>query len=244
VDRGSYLDAIGSGSAALARAADGALEAKIPGCPDWVMADLVSHLGGLYSWVTLILEAEGERPEGERSQPPVGQEDLIAWFNEMRDGMVAALSARSSEDAAWVFVRTAPHNVGWWCRRQALETAVHRFDAEAAVGSPNAIDARLAADGIDEFLTQFMPGRLARQPVEALTGTFHVHATDTEGEWTLDFGAADLAARREHAKADTALRGPASGLYLWIWNRQTPEEAGLEIFGNRSPVDAWPYLKM
>jgi uncharacterized protein (TIGR03083 family) len=244
VDQGAYLEVIASGSAAMAQAADGALDAKIDGCPGWLMADLVSHLGGIYSWVTSVLEAEGERPEGGRSEPPGGQEGLIAWFNEMRDAMMAALRARSSEDAAWVFVKTAPHNVGWWCRRQAHETAVHRFDAESAIGAPHAIEAGLAADGVDEFLTQFMPGRLARQPVEALTGTFHLHATDTDGEWTLDFGAADLTARREHAKADTALRGPASGLYLWIWNRQTPEEAGLEVFGNRSPVDAWPDLKM
>ncbi len=90
------------------------------------------------------------------------------------------------------------------------------------------------------MLADFLPRALAANPAEALTGTLHLHATDTPGEWWLDFGAEGLATRREHAKADTAVRGPASGLYLWLWNRQTPEAAGLEVFGRVETADAWP----
>ena len=36
------------------------------------------------------------------------------------------------------------------------------------------------------------------------------------------------------------MRGPASGLYLWLWNRQTPEAAGLEVFGRVETAAAWP----
>ena len=38
----------------------------------------------------------------------------------------------------------------------AQETAVHRLDAERAAGREHAIDAELAADGVDEFLFEFL----------------------------------------------------------------------------------------
>jgi hypothetical protein len=35
-----------------------------------------------------------------------------------------------------------------------------------------------AASGIEEFLTEFLPGLLAQPEVGGLTGTLHLHATD------------------------------------------------------------------
>ncbi len=43
---------------------------------------------------------------------------------------MAALAV-NPDTPAWTFSAAgAPHNVGWWQRRQALETAVHRWDAQ------------------------------------------------------------------------------------------------------------------
>jgi hypothetical protein len=135
--------------------------------------------------------------------------------------------------------------VAWWRRRQALETAVHRWDAQAAVSSgPDPVEAKLAVDGIEELLVDFLPGMLSARPVEGLKGTFHAHATDTTGEWWLDFDAPGEAARHEHAKADTAVRGPAAGLYLWMLNRQSPEEAALDVFGRAETVSLWQAIKL
>jgi hypothetical protein len=67
-----------------------------------------------------------------------------------------------------------------------------------------------------------------------------VHCTDTPGEWWLDFDAEGLAAKREHAKGDTALRGPASGLFLWLMNRQNAGDSGIEVLGDGALVEAWP----
>ncbi len=49
----------------------------------------------------------------------------------------------------------ANQNVEWVRRRMAQETAVHRWDAAHAVGQPDDLDALVASDGIDEFLTYF-----------------------------------------------------------------------------------------
>ncbi len=110
-------------------------------------------------------------------------------------------------------------------------------------GGPDPLAPVLAAEGIDEYLTGLLPRMARRRPLEELTGTFHAHTTDTEGEWVLDFDAEGLSVRREHSKADTAVRGPASGLYLWMLNRQAVDEAGLEVFGNRAVIDGWSNLR-
>ena len=46
----------------------------------------------------------------------------------------------------------------------------------------------------------------------------HVHSTDADGEWLVDFDNG-LAVTREHAKGDVAVRGPASDLMLVLYGR-------------------------
>jgi uncharacterized protein (TIGR03083 family) len=244
MDPASYLASIKSDGDALEVAATGNLERRVPACPEWEVADLLAHLGGVYGWVRSALEAAGQPPARSFPEAPKDRDQLLPWFTEQRDGLLAELAGRDPQGPAWVFISSEPQQVWWWYRRQALETAVHRFDAQASIGNPEPVEASLAIEGVDEFLTGFLSRVIARAPVDALTGTFHLHATDAPGEWWLDLDTEDFATRREHAKADTAVRGPASGLYLWLWNRQTPEEAGLEVFGNGSVIRAWSDVKI
>jgi uncharacterized protein (TIGR03083 family) len=240
VDSASLLASLAADGAALAEAADGHLDRPVPSCPDWDVARLVRHMGRVHAWVRQVVAAGGEAVRrAETGGSPEEGGDLLAWY---RDGVAQLVDALSvdPETPAWTFISGAPDTVGWWRRRQALETAVHRWDAQAAAPSdPVALAAELALEGIDELLLEFLPGILSSRPVEGLKGTFHVHATDAPGEWWLDFDAPRTAARREHAKADTAVRGPASGLYLWMWNRQSPDAGGLEVFGRPETVTAW-----
>jgi uncharacterized protein (TIGR03083 family) len=241
MDSASLLASLTTDGTALADAADGHLDSPVPTCPDWSVAELVTHIGSVHHWVSATVAAGGERVGfRDATAAPDDPEALVGWYRDGLAEMVEALSA-DPEAPAWTFSAHAPNNVGWWQRRQALETAVHRFDSQTAtLDRPDPIGAELAVVGIDEFIAQFLPGLLESRPkIEGLNGTFHLHATDTPGEWWLDFDAPGLAARREHAKADSALRGPASGLYLWMWNRQSPEEAGLEAFGRAEMVAAW-----
>jgi hypothetical protein len=65
----------------------------------------------------------------------------------------------------------------------------------------------------------------------------HLHATDIEGEWWLGLAPDRIERRHEHAKADAALRGPASELLLWLWNRRPDDSAELQTFGNPRILD-------
>jgi uncharacterized protein (TIGR03083 family) len=246
MDADSLLTALASDGETLADTADGHLDRPVPSCPEWNIAGLVAHVGRVHGWVRAVIAAGGERPDTRGSAAPDDLAALVGWYRDGLTQLVAALSV-DPETPAWTFSSAAPDNVGWWRRRQALETAVHRWDAQAAAAESAAadpIEAELAVEGIDELLTDFVPGFLSSRPVAGLTGTLHLHATDTPGEWWLDFDAPGLATRREHAKADTAVRGPASSLYLWLWNRLTLDAAGLQVFGRSETVEAWGSVRI
>ena len=213
-------------------------ELPIPACPGWTVESLVSHLGGIHLWVAAILAAGGQNP-GLRPPERPGEAEAVSWARDGFNAMMAAFDARPPDSPCWNFGPGAPQVVAWWYRRQALEVSIHRFDLESAAGSPSAVDALLAVEGVDEILCDMFPRLHRRGTPAGLHGTLHLHATDAEGEWWIDFDDPEPSARREHKKADTALRGPASGLYLWLWNRQSPAEAGLEVFGPQEVVTAW-----
>ena len=128
----------------------------------------------------------------------------------------AALVDARPEREVWTWTGQN-QNVEWVRRRMAQETAVHRWDAAHAVGQPDDIDALVAADGIDEFLTYFTDA----EGVDGdLGGTVHLHCTDTPGEWFISSLTSDgIAFTREHTKGDVAIRGKASDLLLWLWRR-------------------------
>jgi len=114
----------------------------------------------------------------------------------------------------------------------AQETALHRWDAQAAAGDAEPVDAALAVDGIDEYFEVFLASQLAAKPVDGLHGSLHLHATDVDGEWWVALASDHFERRHEHAKADAAVRGPASCLLLWLWNRLPDDAADLQAFGD------------
>lgn len=244
LDPGALLSALAADSEALADLAEGHLDHPVPACPGWTVADVVGHLGGVYSWAWLVVRAAGEKPDKDREAPPEDRDALVPWFREQRTAVIDVLGSAEPDAPAWTFVRAGEPTVGWWRRRQALETAIHLHDVASAVGSPGTVAPDLAADGVDELLTQFLPGYLRRNRIPGLEGTLHLHCTDADGEWVLDFTGPDLQVRREHAKSDTAVRGPASDLFLLLWNRVGLDAPGIEVFGRQDVASALAEVRL
>jgi uncharacterized protein (TIGR03083 family) len=137
-----------------------------------------------------------------------------------------------------VWTWSSQHDIAFIIRRMAQETAVHRWDAEDAIGGQYVIPADLAADGIDEFL-QFHTMWKA-EGAAPLGGTVHLHTTDVDGEWLVgdplpDTDGDSLSFSYEHAKGDAALRGTAETLLLALWRRRTIDD--LEVFGDRAVAE-------
>ena len=231
------VEAEGSRFYDVARGAQMAL--RVPACPEWTIEDLVSHVGKIHHWVARLVEA-GEPREGMGFPDIPAGAEALPWAEDGFNAMLSAFREKGPDAPCWNFGKGTPRVVRWWYRRQALETAVHRYDIETASGLDSSpVDPELAVEGVDEMLCEMLPVMHRRGATKEMHGTLHLHATDADGEWWVDFSSEEPVAIREHKKADTALRGPASGLYLWLWNRQTPDEAGLEVFGPDAAVAAW-----
>ena len=120
----------------------------------------------------------------------------------------------------WHFL-PAPSPLAFWARRQAHETAVHRFDAQAARGgTPDEPGRDFAADGIDELLRGFH-ARARSRVRSAEPRVLRVRASDTDGAvWTVRLTEEPPATEcGEEGDADCEVSGQAGRLYLALWNR-------------------------
>jgi uncharacterized protein (TIGR03083 family) len=218
----------------LAAGRKGPLGASVEGCPGWDMERLIGHLGRVHRSATEAARS-GKQPDAVE-WPPKGPE-VLDWYEAGIEPLADALA--KPVRGGWNFVGVDDPDGTFWPRRQAVETAIHRWDGEAATGgaaAPRSIDAALAADGIDELVSVLGPSRVSSARPD---GTFHVHCSDVQGEWTLSGGESGLVVERGHAKGDAALRGPASSVLLALWRRVRPGEHGLEVFGDSSVADGW-----
>ncbi|MFC7615957.1 hypothetical protein ACFQV2_23195 [Actinokineospora soli] len=114
----------------------------------------------------------------------------------------------------WTFV--GPRPASWWVRRRLHEVLVHRADALLALNTPIDDDPTRSADAIDEWLSLVAD---RNTPVLDEGHTLHLHTTDAPGEWTLRPEGNGVACDPTHAKATTALRGPAMDLLLVLLRR-------------------------
>lgn len=230
-----YLEALRRDGDALLHAAGRDLDAPVPSCPGWSALDLLTHVGRVYRYTARQVRSEEQLPGDDTD---LAREVVPAQTADALAELLLVLAETDPDAPAWNWDRDAPDVAGYWRRRMALETVVHRWDAENASGSPAPLDPALACDGVEEALTRFLPRRRGRIK-EEIVGSVHLHATDAPqgvpAEWTVDLGPRGaVTVRRVHEKADAALRGPAEQLLLAVWGRP----AELERFGDARLAEA------
>jgi uncharacterized protein (TIGR03083 family) len=229
----------------LLAAAEADWSRPVPHCPGWDAAGLVGHMGAILAWMARIVTTGEAVSRRDREAPPDGHAALAAWYSAHLDRTVNVLTATPADSPAWTFSSLGEHRAGWWRRRLAVELAIHRWDAQHAADTtalPRPVHGDVATAGIQEFLTEFLPGLLAQPGVTGLADTLHLHATDGPGEWQADLGArtADAADTRP-ANADTTVQGTRSDLLLWLTNRgPTPT---IRVTGRESTAAAWTQLR-
>lgn len=190
------------GRAFAATLSDAALDNPVPSCPAWTLRDLTMHLGRVHGWAGAATQATERPPRPE-----------IVWPSDaegMADKLLAGVALLSvaldgpPQQPAWSF---APGHgtLGFWQRRQLIETAIHRWDAEGAVGTPTPIDAEVAADGLDELAEVLIPLRAS----EGKLGPGSVTAVPTDS----------AAVAWGDGPSIAQVAGTASDLLLLAWGR-------------------------
>ena len=92
----------------------------------------------------------------------------------------------------------------------------------------------MAIDGIDEFVSDFVTGLVARAQGKKPGGRVALRAVEGH-TWSVDLGGGDTSTRIE---------GSASDLLLWLWNRLPDVSEKLEVAGDQSVVEDWQLLRI
>jgi len=234
-----YVELLATNAAALtASARSTPIDAPVPSCPEWDVHALLRHIGIHHRWVNANIH---QAPEAGMvafkavERAPAG-EDAIDWVDVGVAALARDLRTVRPERACWTWVDE--QTTGWWARRTALETVVHRWDMQNAAGATEAFDPATAVDGIDEYLT-ITPFRYRGGQPEAAGQAIHVHATDAPGEWVLHLDPDGVTVTREHAKGDVAVRGPAYGLFLTLIGRAPASASGVDVLGDGELFERW-----
>jgi uncharacterized protein (TIGR03083 family) len=225
----AMLELIADRSAALRSSAAGALDARIPGCPDWTGRDLVAHLGEVQrSWAAIVAAGPADRPPAEvKEAEPTG--DLLDWSERSTETLLSALRAAGPDRGVWTWWGE-PATAGAVARHQVQEAMVHAWDADDAVGRAGPLPQAAALDGVDEFLATGLPAGGSWEHPAAAVG---VVAVDGDGPgWRVVLSADGRRLERGDGTGDAVLRGTASDLVLAFYRRRGI--GSLEVGGDRA----------
>ncbi len=208
-----YLPELRRADARFAEAAAAAVlahgwAARVPGCPDWSLADLVWHLAQVQRFWAWVVRTRAQDPAAYVRPVRHPDDELLGYAAARSAELEAALAGADPGDRVWTW---APRqDVAFVLRRQAQEAIVHTVDVEQVLRDVRAIPAEFALDGLDEWLDVMVPGALPDgPPVEAQPVI--LHAVDADVERTL------FPATRPFPVA--TLTGTAGDLLLAVWRR-------------------------
>jgi len=223
----------------------------VPSCPGWVMTDLILHLGmvhrlvsrvigeqmqqppqrGDLSWLGLAQEWRGWLPPARAPQLSPVPTGLLDWFHDGAADLQERFRTAGPHEQVWTW--SADHSVGFWQRMQAIEAAVHRWDAENAVGAARPLDAALAADAVGLTFEALAPMRRAVGKAPPGHGErFFFGRTDGPGSWAVVFDGGSVLLGTPDGHYDIQISGTASDLALFLWQRAVAGK--LDIHGDTS----------
>jgi uncharacterized protein (TIGR03083 family) len=208
----------------------------VPACEGMALAELVRHVGSVHRLVTDWVR-DGRRPTTWMQSPQAG-EDLAGWSRRSSDDLLETLTGRSPEKPCPTWSAT-DQTVGFWIRRMAHETAVHRIDAAQAVGARWSVDPGLAADGVAEALELWLGTRLGTQ-VGGSGRAVRLLAADGAGLAVIDWTVRPLKTIVEFGSGpdhvDVTVTGTPAAVWAWTWGR-SDQDHPVEIVGDQAAAD-------
>ena len=221
VDYARLLDVLDTEGERLATSATGTdPELEVAHLPGMRLGEVVRHVGSVYRMVVSWLR-DGRRPTRWQREPARDQ-SVVDYLRAGLLELVDELDRHDPLDGAPTWW-PEHQNYGFWCRRLAHETTVHRVDvqltgAKLLVGT---IAPDVALDGIDELMSLWFTHRLGVLGVSDVTpGRVAVNAGGHR--WMARVSATGTSAWRadDDQPADATVSSDPAGMYLWLWGRR------------------------
>jgi uncharacterized protein (TIGR03083 family) len=234
MENSRFLDCLTADYERIRAVAPGNLDRQVPTCPEWTVADLLQHVGKVYLHKAAIMR-DGAEPS---PWPPAGlnEEEPVALLDRAYTELVEEFDHHAPDDFSPTWY-DPDQTVGFWIRRMAQETVIHRIDAELAADVPIAlIPDDLAIDGIDELLKIFVaydakkyPEDYAETLGQSPGWSYTIHAADVEwlvgtSPGSFSVGGGPGLTVPDFSNVDVAISGTPTALLRWAWNRETPGE--------------------
>lgn len=240
--------------AALRTAARAEAAPLVPSCPGWSIADLAAHLGGVHRFVSRILRDRLQVPPDTSDlalfelpaeltgwpDPAKGPHtgplhpELADWFARGAAALEGLLRESSDADPVWSW--SAERTAGFWLRVQTVEAAVHRWDAQGAIGERAPLDVELAAEAVGLHFGVLVPGwRAMGQAPQGKGERYGFRRTDGPGAWTVSFEGDEVrVAEGAVESAEVTVSGSAADLLLFLWGRIPAERMAAD--GDRETI--------
>ncbi|GHG69568.1 maleylpyruvate isomerase N-terminal domain-containing protein [Streptomyces griseocarneus] len=253
---------------------------RIDTCPGWTAAHLMGHVHTAFVWATGILTSPGaefhaphaflpEIPEGalDPAMPwsqyvdalarayldaPSGQraveERLVTPVTSSADAFVAALRGGGPDAPAWTTYGEPRSR--FWAAWGALEAAVHRADADIALGAEPRLDPDVALSSLNFWFTSmgqpgvaaFLNPRLAdlRRSGELILFRGDGTSPDRSGQWLLRLSPSGPAlVAPDSGRPDATVRASADQLLLLTKRRLPVTAPTIRISGDTGLVRHW-----
>ncbi|MEV5962032.1 maleylpyruvate isomerase family mycothiol-dependent enzyme [Kribbella sp. NPDC051952] len=231
---GFYLAHVQAEAARLGEVGRMGLEPAVPSCPGWTVDSVLRHVAQVYDHKIEVLRL-GARPTD--WPPDFSGRETLEWFDEARAAIVAALEKVGTAAETWTF-SPRDSTSGFWYRRMAHESVIHRIDVEQAYDIVTPIEAELALDGIDELLYPTLGGPWweegdTEHPVDAT-----VRITAAGRSWTIRLDGTSVEIT-QGAEGDAAAEifGDPTPVFLWLWGRVADD--AIQIAGDEDVVRAF-----
>ena len=240
----TYIEHLRTDGARMLEVSDD-LTRPVPSCPGWTANDLLEHTAAVYLDKVACMR---ERRPPEKWPPDRGNLPTVEHFRTAHATLLQVLEVRTPQTPAYTWW-PPDQTAGFWARRMAQESLIHRVDAELTAGLPSTVDATLARDGVDEVLTIFLgdPRQdwpVLETPCSVLVGVddlawlvqLQADAIQTTAVPHRDEGAvqSNLSTQgtlhpnaRSLPEPDAVVSGSPADVDLWLWGR-----------GNLDPLQA------
>jgi uncharacterized protein (TIGR03083 family) len=228
----------------IAVSTDADPDIPIPSCPGWKLADLITHVGGLYRWAEAHVRLLSPRRIAGKELELDLPEDRAGYPDWLRAGLQRLIDATAVADPdAELWAWGADKRARFWPRRMLFETVIHRIDAELALSHYPDVAPDIACDGIDEFLDNLPHAAYFAPKVDELRGSGEVvrlSSTDRDTVWTIHLEGDGFCWDHEAgADPDVTVAASASELLMFVYGRREARSPSIAITGNETVLTRW-----